>query len=82
MKPGNDLFYDPLGPSSAANAGPNSRAAMDWPQQGRRPETSASGTGVPGRQSHPDNGKAAAREAALLSVRRDLERLARLRMTP
>jgi hypothetical protein len=78
MKPGNDLFYDPLGSSSAAN----SAAARSWAQQGHRPDASTGGTRAPARQTHPDTGRAAAREAALLSVRRDLELLARLRMAP
>ncbi|MCZ9882062.1 hypothetical protein [Arthrobacter sp. B2a2-09] len=94
MKPGNDLFYDPLGPSPAANSAANSTvnstanpaansvAARSWPQQGHRPDASTGGTHTPARQTHPDTGRAAAREAALQSVRRDLERLARLRTAP
>ncbi|MFK4297931.1 hypothetical protein ABH924_003088 [Arthrobacter sp. GAS37] len=98
MKPGNDLFYDPLGPSPVANfaanpaanfaANPagfteaNSAAARSWPRQGHRPDASAGGIHSPARQTHPDTGRAAAREAALQSVRRDLERLARLRTAP
>ncbi|WP_284980625.1 hypothetical protein [Arthrobacter sp. efr-133-TYG-118] len=94
MKPGNDLFYDPLGPSPVANpaanfpANPagfteaNSAAPRSWPQQGHRPDANTGGTHAPARQTHPDTGRAAAREAALQSVRRDLERLARLRTAP
>ncbi|MDP9907492.1 MULTISPECIES: hypothetical protein [Arthrobacter] len=95
MKPGNGLFYDPLGPSPAANSTgftpvnstgfteSNSAAARSWPQQGHRPDASTGGgTHSPARQTHPDTGRAAAREAALQSVRRDLERLARLRTAP
>ncbi|MEW1822909.1 hypothetical protein AB0323_19270 [Arthrobacter sp. NPDC080031] len=71
MKPGNDLFYDPFGPSPAGSRAVN--------QQGHRPDAGTGGTHAPARQTHPDTGRAAAREAALQSVRRDLERLARLR---
>ncbi|MFF2300356.1 hypothetical protein [Arthrobacter sp. NPDC058127] len=102
MKPGNDLFYDPLGPSPAtypaanppANlaaslaANPpgfteaNSAAARSRLRQGHRPDAGRGATHSPARQTHPDTGRAAAREAALQSVRRDLERLARLRTAP
>ncbi|WP_284763223.1 hypothetical protein [Arthrobacter sp. efr-133-R2A-63] len=86
MKPGNDLFYDPLGPSPAADstgfAEATSTAARRRPRQAHHPDAGTGGTHAPARQSHPDAGRAAAREAALQSVRRDLERLARLRTAP
>ncbi|WP_442544146.1 hypothetical protein ACSBOX_20720 [Arthrobacter sp. KN11-1C] len=94
MKPGNDLFYDPLDPSPAANpagfkpadsigfAEANSTAAPAWPRQAHHQDAGTGATHAPARQSHPDAGRAAAREAALQSVRRDLERLARLRTAP
>ncbi|MGM7776413.1 hypothetical protein ACSVHC_10415 [Arthrobacter sp. KNU-44] len=74
MNPGNDLFYDPFGPSPAGNPAAN--------QQGHRPNAGRGGVNPPARQAHPDTGRAAAREAALQSVRRDLERLAHLRTAP
>ncbi|MBB6405896.1 hypothetical protein [Arthrobacter sp. AZCC_0090] len=90
MKPGNGLFYDPLGPSSAAGNAAGTPAATatstsaprSGPPAGHGPDSSLGGSQAAARQVHPDAGRGPAREAALLSVRRDLERLARLRMTP
>jgi hypothetical protein len=85
MNPGNDLFYDPLGPSPAANSSgfttANSASGRSLPKEGHRPDTSTGGTRPPARQTHDMRG-AAGREAALQSVRRDLERLSRLRTAP
>jgi hypothetical protein len=90
MKPGNDLFYDPLGPSSAAGDAMGNTVATtastsptrSRPPAGHGPDSSFSGAQAPARQVRPDAGRGPAREAALLSVRRDLERLAQLRTTP
>jgi hypothetical protein len=85
MNPGNDLFYDPLGPSPAANSAGftagNSTSGRSRPMQGHRPDANTGGTRPAARQTHDMRG-AAGREAALQSVRRDLERLSRLRTAP
>ncbi|MDQ0030767.1 hypothetical protein [Arthrobacter bambusae] len=95
MKPGNDLFYDPLGPSPATNPATNPKSfaeagsagfaetnptpARNQSQQPYHPDANRGRTHPPAMQTHPDTAKSTSREAALQSVRRDLERLARLR---
>ena len=91
MKPGNDLFYDPLGPAPAANSAANSTGftaanstpGRSLPTQGHRADAASGGTRPTRKQSHDMRG-AAGREAALQDVQRDLERLAlaRLRTAP
>lgn len=93
MKPGNDLFYDPFGPSPAANStgftaansagftAANSTPGRSLPTQGHSADATAGGTRRTARQTHDMRGSAG-REAALQDVRRDLERLARLRTAP
>lgn len=82
MMPGIDLFYDPFGAPSAANTAAstaaNTAGAKNRPPS-HGPDSRSGGTHAPGRQTRPDTVQREGREAALLNVRRDLERLARLR---